>query len=529
MHASLTVAEARLQRAEHELVDLQSALHNQVALLQGHRASLPDNVSAEIQRFVDMQASVLSASLAAIEGSESQTRDNLHYIGLKLDQLGQNLTNDSSDLKETLDQQKIATQMCQMHLDLIHNTTLDAKELVIQQASHDTGTDWLDILRTAGLFLGAFAGVSNIIAIQSLKASIQTAPVPERPEQMQLRYERVHREEDFALSTCGDQFTTSSEPRVKYHDFPGDLRNIGHSRAAKPADSIGTTLTALPEELTFCFSIQSITPDYSVQMPLQSGHPDFSWIPLTENLAFEDLGTTGWFYWNNGRVQPVPNFAITPVQEYDTVSMFWCNDRQAFMHVPYDCLEQSVNEAQQQDKPLPWRGLSLHQRACSDGGVVSLVGYQYESDTLGATGPSEWMHELLPDVYQYYGVPHYQGSGRLAGKLSILLGLIAFSRPPEEMFEAIRESFRKTAEGTRYSPHGGVGSGSMCNLDDVSYVTDALQGLTGAAYLSRSEFSQVCRGPRWRLGKRANMDQSYLDCITCLAASSIYLVISTSR
>jgi hypothetical protein len=46
----------------------------------------------------------------------------------------------------------------------------------------------------------------------------------------------------------------------------------------------------------------------------------------------------------------------------------------------------------------------------------------------------------------------------LAGDLSIIIGLAAFSAPPDKMVETIQTSFR--AAGPRWTPHGHEGEGS---------------------------------------------------------------------
>ena len=104
--------------------------------------------------------------------------------------------------------------------------------------------------------------------------------------------------------------------------------------------------------------------------------------------------------------------------------MFWCEDRQAFLQVPYDCTKVDVSEAlstSERDIPLPWSGLTFHNAPGPDNRSLSLVGYAYEELILDAPGSLAWMPELLPERYDGYlndGEP-----ARLAGDLSIIIGL----------------------------------------------------------------------------------------------------------
>lgn len=107
--------------------------------------------------------------------------------------------------------------------------------------------------------------------------------------------------------------------------------------------------------------------------------------------------------------------------------MFWCEDRQAFLQVPYDCTKVDVSDAlstSERDIPLPWSGLTFRHAPGPDNRSLSLVGYAYEELILDAPGSLVWMPELLPEQYDGYlndGEP-----ARLAGDLSIIIGLAAF-------------------------------------------------------------------------------------------------------
>src|SRR4051812_44471552 len=131
--------------------------------------------------------------------------------------------------------------------------------------------------------------------------------------------------------------------------------------------------------------------------------------------------------------------------------MFCCEDRQAFLQVPYDCSKIDVSDAQKDGVPLKWELISFQQNLW-----LSLLGYRFERITLSACGSSAWMPELLPE--RYGGYSNDGEPGQLAGDLSIIVGLVAFSAPPDKMLEMTQKSF--WAAGLRWTPHGHGEEGS---------------------------------------------------------------------
>ena len=212
----------------------------------------------------------------------------------------------------------------------------------------------------------------------------------------------------------------------------------------------------------FCFSIKPIKPDYGIQPPHVTLGSNPVWEPPTVHGAFTATAVAPWYYWYNGTVSEVPPQNRAHIQVHRTTSMFWCYDRQAFVHVPYDCTAVDVKDAMgglQGNVPLPWNKITFHNKIINNR-CVSLLGYGYERDELGAPGSPSWMPELLPQRYQYQGTSATLGRCQLAGDLSIILGLAAFSMSPQATAKSIGESLRRTASGTEWTPHGGQGQGS---------------------------------------------------------------------
>lgn len=218
----------------------------------------------------------------------------------------------------------------------------------------------------------------------------------------------------------------------------------------------------LPQPLSFYFSIKSIEPDFGVQARRQTKPPDCLWIPPTDKHAFTILGTTGWICWRDGVLQVAP-IDTSHLRHHCTTSMFWCADRQAFLHVPYDCTNVNVGKAPGGERagiPLDWEKLSFHHQDFGQSACISRVGYKFEKTELGANGRPAWMPELLPPVYQFHNTTKYQQC-HLAGDLSVIIALAAFSTAPNTMLTTIQSSFRRPAgASTEWRLHGRVGEGS---------------------------------------------------------------------
>lgn len=231
--------------------------------------------------------------------------------------------------------------------------------------------------------------------------------------------------------------------------------------APQPIPPTPQPIPPTPPE-SFCFAIKSVQPNYEVEERRFSNPPDTLWIPPTRKEAFTIVAETRWHYWDNGSVSGVPPEKLGQIKPYSTTSMFWGNDRQAFLHVPCDCTAVSVKNAKggrEKDMLLDWAKISFcHKRVVNR--CLSLIGYHYEKNELGAKGSPYWMPQLLPEVYQYAGVPEYEGSCLLAGDLSVLLSLAAFSIEPQPQMQIIGRLLQKTSQGTEWHRHQHIGKGS---------------------------------------------------------------------
>jgi hypothetical protein len=392
----------------------------------------------------------------------------------------------SSKLKDVLDDQIIALQTCQMHLDTIQNTTQRISQQFDQELPEDPRMNWLELLQTAGTIVGAFVGVSNMVAIRNIQSDLR-APLPQRRQQQSfLRRngaatlaEVVLNAEAYSTQDASHTHLTSLDDSVtedhssSVHAKPSSPRSPAFIPSSPAIPS--TSSQASKRGIGFRFSIKSIEPDYEVQAPRFARPPYPLWLPPNVKAAFTVSDDTGWCQWYNGTVNEIRRSQDADVRPYSTTSMFWCHDRRAFLQVPYDCTEKNVRDASYHGVPLDWERLSF-QHKTTNGHHFSLVGYQMEHRQLGRRGSPFWVPRLLPEVYQYTGPADEQDFCQLAGDLSIIMGLVAFSTSPQTIIQNIGSFLRKQPWGPEESSADPQGRGSMANLSVARKVANFHQG-----------------------------------------------------
>lgn len=216
---------------------------------------------------------------------------------------------------------------------------------------------------------------------------------------------------------------------------------------------------------SFFFSIKSIRPNYEVESRHVTKPPDSLWIPPSRKEAFTKTFDTTWHYWQNGAVQLVPPQAQNAIQTYRASSMFWGHARQAFLVSPCDCTETDIRNAlggDNNDTPLHWRKITFYNRT-EHNRCLSVIGYNYEHNQLGARGSTRWMPALLPQVYQHQGTAQQQQPCQLAGDLSLLLGLVTFSTPPGTSVRDIGDILIRAVSGN-LAVNNQIGAGSKAKF-----------------------------------------------------------------
>ena len=262
----------------------------------------------------------------------------------------------------------------------------------------------------------------------------------------------------------------------------------------------------IPQSVPFFYSIKLIKPDFSQQDPRYSNS---DWLPPNIKEAFEVLHNGVWFLWTPGNASSAPQILQQTIQTYSVTSIFWCHDRQAFQQVPYDCTQKDVGKTTHDGMPLKWEPLSFQHNRTEDNNCIALIGYRYEQDKLDARGSPRWVPKLLPERYQHPGTPEHLGTCHLAGQLSILVGLVAFSTTANKIHEVIKNAFRKDPD---WSPHNQEGTGRMSLTIPSLIRTDKAKDKTSVGLWCELGFNRTAE---WRNvskpGKRAAMVPSYYD------------------
>jgi hypothetical protein len=186
--------------------------------------------------------------------------------------------------------------------------------------------------------------------------------------------------------------------------------------------------------------------------PRPSFPPDFLWRPSQDD-RYATRSSESWrcdldvssslSYYRPVRFQPAPDF--NHYEPYKSCTMIWDTEWQQYLHLPIDCTQQARLPPSED-----WLRLSFGHHPARQ--HIALVGSRRESHQLHQRGPSYWFPDLLPHAYQSPLIGA-EPCG-LAGNLSILLGLVAFSAAPEQVGAALNESFRPAYWSTVFNRHG---------------------------------------------------------------------------
>ncbi|OQV03201.1 hypothetical protein CLAIMM_08276 [Cladophialophora immunda] len=204
-----------------------------------------------------------------------------------------------------------------------------------------------------------------------------------------------------------------------------------------------------PFALPFIFRIRHVGIVIDPERPPFYPGPEFFWQP-SEADKFVEESSSGHWIWDPrtiqtdsgfDRIRPATAQELARHQKYKSASLIWDPERHNFIVASIDCTAESES--------LPWRRPSFvpsEDRTSH----VEFIGFhgQYQ---LYSVGPRDWFEQLLPITCQAQidGQPHCM----LAGDLSLLVGLLAFSTVPKLGIHAINESFRRNLESTRFVPH----------------------------------------------------------------------------
>jgi hypothetical protein len=196
--------------------------------------------------------------------------------------------------------------------------------------------------------------------------------------------------------------------------------------------------------------------------------PNQCWIPPVMSADF-NVGNSESYYWYPGSSTVVSAPQISGMPIYKESSMFWCSECQGYIQVPYDCTKNNVQAKVKEHHYNDWRPLSFEHVEKDDGQYIDRAGHHADGcmhNTLGAPMPRHWA-TLLPPKNNLHGQSHVTGYSKLAGNLSVLFGLMAFSVPDRPIGETIQQHFRPGEKWglSSQTPYGGALSNTFCCVD----------------------------------------------------------------
>ncbi len=184
--------------------------------------------------------------------------------------------------------------------------------------------------------------------------------------------------------------------------------------------------------------------------------PDFFWRPsASSRFVIHPQHPDDWWIWDPGshtphyhlqRLRPFTADEFSEYRPYKSCTMVWAPERQHYLHIPIDCTvpDQSINAH-------VWRRLSFGYDEHPNRAHIAVVGHHRTDYWLRFPAPRSWFPQLLPSAYQSQEDTTLRCG--LAGDLSILVALIAFSTTPEGLPGALDQSFRRDLSSTVFQPH----------------------------------------------------------------------------
>lgn len=182
---------------------------------------------------------------------------------------------------------------------------------------------------------------------------------------------------------------------------------------------------AIPQDLSFIFSVRHLDPDYAIQAPQQTRR--LRWVPPTIRSAFKS-GELYLFRWSGGRIHQIGR-ALPLGAHFDSATVF--TDHVYTGHllaVELDAQETDVASTDQ-----GWRELSFnHEPEGNSGRFYSYV------DVLGleekiAAPSAHLITQLLPSIYNCQQADPLVTNAGLIGSLPILLAMAAFTAAPAQL------------------------------------------------------------------------------------------------
>lgn len=182
---------------------------------------------------------------------------------------------------------------------------------------------------------------------------------------------------------------------------------------------------AIPQDLSFIFTVKHLDPDYAIQPYQQSTR--FHWMPPTKRNAFKS-GELYLFRWSGGGIQEIGR-ASSLGAHFDSATVFThMVDTGHLLVVELDAQEIDVASTEQ-----GWRELSFrHEQEGNSGRTYSYVEALGPEEKIAAPS-SHLTTQLLPPMYHCLQADPSVTNAGLIGSLPILLAMAAFTAAPDQL------------------------------------------------------------------------------------------------
>lgn len=204
---------------------------------------------------------------------------------------------------------------------------------------------------------------------------------------------------------------------------------------------------AIPQDLSFVFTIKQLDPDYTKQQRQQTDR--LRWMPPTLRNAFKP-GQLYLFRWLGGRVYECGHASLRG-DHFKSATVFnYMVDSGHLLAVERDAEEIDVESTEQ-----GWRELSFHHDQEGNSGrtysCVDALGPEYK-----IAAPSRHLKtQLLPSTYDCQQSDTSVTNAGLTGSLPILLAMAAFTAAPAQ----VATVFTKYVEPGLWRNHQQLGHG----------------------------------------------------------------------
>lgn len=200
---------------------------------------------------------------------------------------------------------------------------------------------------------------------------------------------------------------------------------------------------------------------------------NIAWLPPECPEGFETVGNVPWHVFQAANPQAGRPNRIRPasdargnhvytlpahVELHDTASLFFSTELNSFLEVPYDCTRDHVIDRRGIDERDGWTRPTFrkieHQIGNGDHPPLWMIGHALGKNQIDADVyiSDSWNELLLPGCFSN-GVyrRNTQPTCELAGKFTMIFGVVAFATTLKDLIPMIKESFRHQGT-THYRP-----------------------------------------------------------------------------